>query len=27
VILKSGKARFIKKSSCRRSKKLKGGRY
>lgn len=27
VILKSGKARFIKKSSCRRSKKVKGGRY
>lgn len=27
VILKSGKARFIKKSSARRSRKLKGGRY
>ena len=27
VILKSGKARFIKKSSAKRSRKLKGGRY
>lgn len=27
IILKSGKARFIKKSSARRSRKLKGGRY
>lgn len=27
VILRSGKARFIKKSSARRSRKLKGGRY
>lgn len=27
VILKSGKARFIKKSSASRSRKLKGGRY
>lgn len=27
VILASGKARFIKKSSARRSRKLKGGRY
>lgn len=27
VILKSGKARFIKKSSAKRSKKRKGGRY
>lgn len=27
VILKSGKARFIKKSSAARSRKLKGGRY
>ena len=27
IILKSGKARFIKKSSAKRSRKLKGGRY
>jgi len=27
VILRSGKARFIKKSSAKRSKKMKGGRY
>jgi uncharacterized membrane protein YhiD involved in acid resistance len=27
IILASGKARFIKKSSAKRSKKLKGGRY
>jgi hypothetical protein len=27
IILKSGKARFIKKSSARRSRKIKGGRY
>lgn len=27
VILKSGKARFIKKSSAKRSRKLKGGKY
>lgn len=27
IILASGKARFIKKSSARRSRKLKGGRY
>jgi len=27
IILRSGKARFIKKSSARRSRKLKGGRY
>lgn len=27
IILASGKARFIKKSSCSRSRKLKGGRY
>ena len=27
IILKSGKARFIKKSSARRSRRLKGGRY
>ena len=27
VILRSGKARFIKRSSARRSRKLKGGRY
>jgi len=27
VILKSGKARFIKRSSAKRSRKLKGGRY
>jgi len=27
IILKSGKARFIKRSSARRSRKMKGGRY